>query len=191
LFYILGAAHNGCNLQTRINATTCEIPVFMHNLKNFDGHILLKHCKKYRGEIKVLPHNLEKLISFKIGDVTFKDSYSFLSASLSSLAELLPMEKFHNIYSWLEYDILANDKPSKNPSINEVKESVDMDFNLDDDFENIISKHYIQENSQTIDASIDLDDSLDEFIQEMPPSQREMVRIYLICSEIFKMDNKA
>ena len=36
-----GAAHNDCNFKLKLNAKTSPIPVFFHNLKGYDGHLLM------------------------------------------------------------------------------------------------------------------------------------------------------
>ena len=38
-----GAAHNECNLMYGISKTGWKLPVVIHNLKGYDGHLLLKH----------------------------------------------------------------------------------------------------------------------------------------------------
>ena len=93
-----GAAHQTCNLQYRINAQTIRVPVIIHNLKNYDAHIILQSVKPHHGKISCIPMNSEKYISFTIGDVTFLDSCQFMMSSLDSLVKNLTalpeVEKF-------------------------------------------------------------------------------------------------
>ena len=82
-----GAAHNKCNLQC--NWKRYKIPVFFHNLKNYDAHLIISSangdtCKK----INVIAQNNEKFITFSFDNLAFKDSYSFLSSSLDRLVGL-------------------------------------------------------------------------------------------------------
>jgi len=80
------------------------LPVVFHNLRSYDGHIVLKHfkrqyterIKKVGGEAKitfddvqVTAINSEKYLSFQIGSVRFIDSFQFLSTSLENLVSLL------------------------------------------------------------------------------------------------------
>ena len=84
-----GAAHSNCNLQYRINPERVKIPCIIHNLKNYDAHLILSAVKPRHGKITCIPNNEERYISFTIGDVTFIDSCQFMSTSLSKLASNL------------------------------------------------------------------------------------------------------
>ena len=101
-----GAAHDACNLNYRIDAKKIEVPCFIHNLKNYDAHLIIKAANKDHGEVKAIPSNQEKFISFSIGDkmkkVTFKDSYAFLSSSLDSLVKDLKPEDLKSTRQYLE-----------------------------------------------------------------------------------------
>ena len=37
-----GAAHNKCNLNYRLNPKSRKLPVVLHNLKGYDGHLFAK-----------------------------------------------------------------------------------------------------------------------------------------------------
>lgn len=63
-----GAAHNECNFKLRLNAKTALIPVVFHNLKGYDGHLLMQEMSRVQGEIKCIPTNTEKYISFSLGN---------------------------------------------------------------------------------------------------------------------------
>ena len=106
------AAHSKCNLLLWIEPYHTPIPVFFHNLKNYDSHHLVSAigrtevketvCTKENGEpltykdkkgvekkvtvtdgrITAIVQNMEKLISFRWGQFRFVDSYAFLSSSL-------------------------------------------------------------------------------------------------------------
>ena len=54
------------------------IPVFFHNLKGYDGHLLMQAMARARGEIKCIPTNTEKYISYTLGNLRFVDSVNFL-----------------------------------------------------------------------------------------------------------------
>ena len=84
-----GAAHSICNLQFQI----CNfIPVIFHGLRNFDSHIICQSIGRYETSskhIKCIPQNMERYISFSLGNLRFIDSYQFLSSSLECLTENL------------------------------------------------------------------------------------------------------
>ncbi|XP_053214135.1 uncharacterized protein LOC128397434 [Panonychus citri] len=88
-----GAAHENCNLRMSVPD---DIPVVFHNLKNFDAHILMKAIQdKMYDNIKIIPQNTEKYISFSFDKLKFIDSYAFLSGSLDILSKDLD-EAFKN-----------------------------------------------------------------------------------------------
>ena len=100
-----GPAHNQCNLNYKF---TSRIPVVFHNLKNYDGHLLVRASGKIKDEaINVIPLNDEKYISFSIGNLSFVDSYQFLSASLETLVTNLAKEgeeKFHVLKRFVDQE---------------------------------------------------------------------------------------
>ena len=98
-----GPAHKQCNLDYGFNPEKVQIPCFFHNLKHYDAHLLISAAKKRHGEIKVIPNNTEKYISFTIGDVVFKDSLAFTQASLDELVGNLSTEKLESMRRWLQH----------------------------------------------------------------------------------------
>jgi len=82
-----GAAHNQCNFKLKLNAKTVPIPVVFHNLKGYDGHLLMQAMAKVRGEIRCLPTNTEKYMSFTLGNLRFIDSVNFVQSSLDKLVK--------------------------------------------------------------------------------------------------------
>ena len=56
-----GAAHNKCNLQFKKPTFT---PVIFHNLSGYDAHLFVKNLGVSEGNIKCIPNNEEKYISF-------------------------------------------------------------------------------------------------------------------------------
>ena len=80
-----GAAHNACNLKLRLNPKTTNIPVVFHNLRGYDAHLLMQAISKVKGKISCIPNNMEKYISFGLGQLRFIDSAQFLLASLDQL----------------------------------------------------------------------------------------------------------
>ena len=45
-----GAAHPKCNLNYRIVAESIAVPCFLHNLKNYDAHLIIAATTKERGD---------------------------------------------------------------------------------------------------------------------------------------------
>ena len=82
-----GAAHNECNFKLKLNPKTAPIPVIFHNLKGYDGHLLMQAMASLQGEIKCIPTNTEKYISFSLGNLRFIDSVNFLLSSLDKLVK--------------------------------------------------------------------------------------------------------
>ena len=82
-----GAAHNECNFKLKLNRKTMPIPVIFHNLKGYDGHLLMQEMAKVEGEIKCIPTNTEKYISFSLGNLRFIDSLNFLLSPLDKLVK--------------------------------------------------------------------------------------------------------
>ena len=80
-----GAAHNECNLKLKLNPKTMPISVIFHNLKGYDGHLLMQAMARVRGEIKCIATNTEKYISFSLGSLKFIDSLNFMQSSLDKL----------------------------------------------------------------------------------------------------------
>ena len=81
-----GAAHNSCNLEEGKKRTRhFEIPVFFHNLKGYDSHMIVSEVGKHTAKLTAIPQNFEKLISFSFSHLKFLDSLGFLSASLDTL----------------------------------------------------------------------------------------------------------
>jgi len=86
--YYIGAAHDLCNRRRRV---VYEIPVFLHNFRGYDSHLIVQSFKNYPNrEINVIGQNLERYIQVKWGsNLVFKDSLMFFSSSLDSLVTSL------------------------------------------------------------------------------------------------------
>lgn len=98
------ALHQECNIQLRPKfadrkKTKTIIPVIFHNLRGYDVHLILKRFKRRFfdcGDIKCVPNNMEKYISFTIDNLKFIDSFQFLSAGLDKLAAILKSDEFEH-----------------------------------------------------------------------------------------------
>lgn len=87
-----GAAHVKCNLDYSFRYF--KIPVFFHNLRNYDFHLIINKANEINNHlnpnkrINLVAQNSEKFITFSFGQCDFKDSLSFLQASLDKLVKL-------------------------------------------------------------------------------------------------------
>ena len=70
-----GATHNQCNFKLKLNPKATPIPVVFHNLKGYDGHLLMQAMVRVQGEIGW------------ILTLRFIDSVNFLLSSLDKLVK--------------------------------------------------------------------------------------------------------
>ena len=89
-----GAAHKACNLKLRLEPWKTPIPVVFHNLRGYDSHLLMQAISRVMGKVSCIPNNMEKYISFSLGQLRFIDSAQFLLAPLDKLVEANPPETF-------------------------------------------------------------------------------------------------
>ena len=88
-----GWAHSICNLN--YCNKHFKIPVFFHNMMNYDGHLIIQNAEKLsnKKKIDVIAQNSEKFISIGFDSLSVKDSFSFFTASLD---KLVSMTKYDN-----------------------------------------------------------------------------------------------
>lgn len=90
--YYRGPAHNECN---KNYFNDCEVPIFFHNLKGYDAHLIIKELGRFPNQkIDCISQSSEKFISFKIGNLLFKDSFAFMGTSLDELTKNLKTDQF-------------------------------------------------------------------------------------------------
>ena len=95
-----------------------KLPVFFHNLKGYDSHFLIKVVDpKIHGEVSAIPQSSEKYILFRVGNLIFKDSLSFLLASLESCASKLKEEDLLHTRRYFREQALTNKIPVIDASI--------------------------------------------------------------------------
>ncbi|XP_023311299.1 uncharacterized protein LOC111691962 [Anoplophora glabripennis] len=101
-----GAAHQTCNLNYKVGKF---IPVFFHNLSNYDSHLFIKKLSLKKESVSVIAQTKEKYISFyksilveKSADpkrpdtylkLKFVDSFRFLAKGLDKLCKTLTSEQ--------------------------------------------------------------------------------------------------
>ena len=104
-----GSAHQECKLKLQVDPDKIKIPVVFHNLRGYDSHFIMQEIgaivknfkyKNNKGEVKqmsinAIPNNMEKYMAFMLGNnLTFIDSFQFMSSSLDKLVSNLPNEAF-------------------------------------------------------------------------------------------------
>jgi hypothetical protein len=90
-----GAAHKQCNILARKQS---YVPVYIHALANYDAHFLVKLFCRKKYNIKLIPCNLEKYLSFSVSIkgvlFNFLDSFRLFNAKLSNITAALADEKY-------------------------------------------------------------------------------------------------
>jgi len=89
-----GAAHSICNLQYQIKPKNWKLPVVIHNLRGYDGHLIVKVLKKKHGKTRVIANNMETYMSFSAGKLQFLDSFQFTNKPLDDLVKTLSSQEF-------------------------------------------------------------------------------------------------
>ena len=84
-----GPAHSNCNLKLALKPATYTLPIFFHNLKGYDSHIILHALKDEWGKVTCIAHTMEKYMSFRLDKLVFYDSLQHLPSSIAKLAESL------------------------------------------------------------------------------------------------------
>ena len=78
-----GSTHKDCYTNHKL---IHKIPFVLHNLKNYDSHLIMQELGKFNLKINVIPNGLEKYKSFTISiKLSFIDSFQFLSFPLDRL----------------------------------------------------------------------------------------------------------
>ena len=83
-----GAAHQKCNLDYAVK--NFKLPIFMHNLRNYDAHLIMQAVTNEYKNIQCIAETDEKYKTFSLNNLVFYDSFQHLSSSLESLAKNLP-----------------------------------------------------------------------------------------------------
>ena len=99
-----GAAHFSCNANFKISK---NVPVVFHNLKGYDGHLIMKELSSFNVVINVIPNGLEKYMAFIVNrNLVFIDSMQFMNDSLDSLVANLVDEDFKYLSKEFEGECL-------------------------------------------------------------------------------------
>ncbi|CAL8147652.1 unnamed protein product [Orchesella dallaii] len=106
-------SHRSCNLNAKVIK---EVTCFVHNLKGYDSHFLIKalKLKNIVTDIEVVSNTAEKFPYIKINNkLVFKDSLSFFSSSLDGVANTLNPEDFKLSRKYFT-EMLSNMFPGQN-----------------------------------------------------------------------------
>ena len=73
-----GCAHQDCNIN--LNHKNFKLPVYFHNLKGFDGHLVIQglHNRNFQN-IRIIAQNFEKYMSISFANFLILDSFAFAS----------------------------------------------------------------------------------------------------------------
>ena len=103
----MGLAHDACCSKLRMDPDKIRVPVIFHNLRGYDSHLIMQQIGKIakdksyvhkNGErknlkINAIPNNMERHMAFMLGnDLTFIDSFQFMSSSLDKLVSNMRKE---------------------------------------------------------------------------------------------------
>ena len=89
----LRGAHFSCNANLKI---TKKVPVTFHNLKGYDGHLIIKELSNFDVNIDVIPYGLEKYMAIVVNrNLVFIDRMQFMKYSLDTLVGNLDERDFN------------------------------------------------------------------------------------------------
>ena len=100
-----GFADRDCNINVKLNH---ENPVVLHNLKNYDSHLIIQELDKFNLKINIIPNGMEKYMSFSVNNkLIFVDSFQSLSSSSDSLVNNLNKDDFNYLSQEFNNNILV------------------------------------------------------------------------------------
>ena len=77
-----------------------KLPIILHNLQGYDGHIIFKELNNFNADIDVIPKGIDKCMSIMVNrHITFIDSLQLYNGSLDTLASNLKDEDFKHLTS--------------------------------------------------------------------------------------------
>lgn len=126
-----GAAHNKCNQNYKVKAL---FPVFFHNLKGYDSHLIIQKLSKKYGlsQVSCIPLSTRKFLSFSLKffhniidkngqektvqafEIRFLDSISFMNSSLEKIAQNLTKDDFGLMRQMIDKDYAKGDQHKLN-----------------------------------------------------------------------------
>ena len=108
---VRGIAHESCNINFKPDKT--RINVLIHNAKSYDTHFILSHANPQKhGKISCIPRTTEQYVSFRIGNLIFKDSMQFMNKGLEQLVSTIDASELHTTSEFLKnYVKKVSDNP--------------------------------------------------------------------------------
>ena len=98
-----GCAHQSCNIN--LNYKNYKVPVYFHNLKGFDGHLIIQGLKEMNfSKVDIIAQNFEKYMTISFGVFRIYDSFAFLSSSLDVLSSNLLKDGIGNFKHTIKND---------------------------------------------------------------------------------------
>jgi hypothetical protein len=82
-----GAAHKKCNLDYAIKIKNYKLPIFFHNLKGYDSHIIMQAVNEEYKVDSLIAETDEKYKTFNVDNLSFYDSMQYLQSSLENLVK--------------------------------------------------------------------------------------------------------
>ena len=77
-----------------------KLPIILHNLQGYDGHIIFKELNNFNADIDVIPKGIDKCMNIMVNrHITYIDSLQFYNGSLDTLASNLKDEDFKHLTS--------------------------------------------------------------------------------------------
>ena len=77
-----GSSHWSCNINVKL---TKKIPVIFHNLKGYEGHLIMQKIGKFNVKVNVIPNGLEKYMAFTINyNLVFIGSMQFINSCIDA-----------------------------------------------------------------------------------------------------------
>src|SRR6218665_2742463 len=115
-----GAAHKACNLKLRISGVgtymyidkksgkekdkrPTKVQVVFHNLRGYDSHLIMQALGT-AAKISCIQNNMQKYMTFGVGQLQFIGSIQFINSSLDKLSSNLRLEdlKFTGSYKLIQ-----------------------------------------------------------------------------------------
>ena len=98
------SVHRVCHINLKLDH---KVPVTFHSLKSYYSYVIMQEVGKFNLKINVIPHGLEKYMRFTINnELSFIDSFQFLSSSLSSLVKNLDKGDFKTLSQEFDKNVL-------------------------------------------------------------------------------------
>ena len=111
---LIGYAHEKCIKSMEYYYENFKIPVVLHNLKNYDSHLILQAVGKFNvKDISCIPNTMEKYMTFSLDRLSFIDSFQFTLTSLEKLVSGLNKANNDEIFKNFNDEVKESDELKK------------------------------------------------------------------------------